>query len=65
MALLRGSLASSFGDELDLSMEDGKSASTGCALGFGLDTGGGDFEKKLKSELCFAMKNLDRHKLQI
>lgn len=48
-------LASSFGDELDFSTEEGRSASVGDGLGFGLEGGGGDLVKKLKRELCFAM----------
>lgn len=48
-------LASSFGEELDFRTEDGRSASAGEGLGFGLETDGGDFVKKLKRELCFAM----------
>lgn len=48
-------LASSFGEELDFFTEEGKSASVGEGLGFGLETGGGDLVKNLKSELCFAM----------
>lgn len=47
-------LACSFGDELD-SAEDGRSASVGEGLVFGLETDGGDLVKKLKRELCFAM----------
>lgn len=49
------SLASSFGDELDFFTAEGKSASAGEELGFGLATSGGDLVKKLKMELCFAM----------
>lgn len=45
--------ASSLGDVLDLS--EGTSASTGDGFDLVFDTGGGDFAKKLKSELCFAM----------
>lgn len=48
-------LACSFGDTLDFSTEEGRSASVGDGLGFGLETGGGDLVKKLKRELCFAM----------
>lgn len=48
-------LACSFGEELDFSMEDGRSASAGEGLGFGFETGGGDLVKKLKRELCFAI----------
>lgn len=48
-------LACSFGEELDFSTEEGRSASAGEGLGFGLETGGGDLAKKLKRELCFAM----------
>lgn len=48
-------LACSFGEELDFSTEEGKSASVGEGLGFDLETGGGDLVKKLKRELCFAM----------
>lgn len=48
-------LACSFGEELDFSTEDGRSASAGDGLGFVLETGGGDLVKKLKRELCFAM----------
>lgn len=40
---------------MDFSTEEGKSASFGEGLGFGLETGGGDLVKKLKRELCFAM----------
>lgn len=45
------------GDELDFSTEEGRSASVGQELGFGLASGGGggDLVKKLKRELCFAI----------
>lgn len=46
-------LACSFGEELDFSTEDGRSASVGDGLGFGFATGGGDLVKKLKRERCF------------
>lgn len=49
-------LACSFGEELDFFTEDGRSASAGQGLGFGLETGGGDLVKKLNRELCFAMR---------
>lgn len=57
LAVLRcgACLACSFGDELDFSTEDGRSASVGEGLGFGLETSGGDLVKKLKRELCFAI----------
>lgn len=48
-------LACSFGDELDFFPAEGRSASVGDGLVFGLDTGGGDLVKKLKRELCFAI----------
>ena len=46
-------LASSLGDVF--CTEDGRSASTGDGFGLLLPTAGGDFVKKLKSELCFAI----------
>lgn len=48
-------LACSFGEELDFSTEEGMSVSVGEGLVFGLETGGGDFVKKLKSDLCLAI----------
>lgn len=54
-ACLAACLASSLGDVLDFCTEEGKSASAGDGLGLLLPTAGGDFVKKLKSELCFAI----------